>query len=126
MTRALLNEDALHRILDNLLSNAIKFTDAGRVTVEVRSGTEDVRIRVADTGIGIEESFREDLFEDFTQESTGLSRTHEGSGLGLAIARRLAEKMNGAIDVESTRGEGSVFTVRFPRLAAAEEPPGVS
>jgi len=124
--RALLNEDALHRILDNLLSNAIKFTDAGRVTVEVRSGTEDVRIRVADTGIGIEESFREDLFEEFTQESTGLSRTHQGSGLGLAIARRLAEEMNGAIDVESTKGEGSVFTVRFPRLAAAEEPPGVS
>ncbi len=54
------------------------------------------------------------LFDEFKQESSGLSRSHEGSGLGLSITARLVELMDGAIDVESVKGRGSVFTVSFP------------
>ena len=112
--RALLDEDALRRILDNLLSNAIKFTEEGRVTVRVEADPRAVHLSIEDTGIGISEDFQaEKLFEEFAQESTGLSRTHEGSGLGLAITRRLVEAMDGRIAVASKQGEGSRFTVTF-------------
>ena len=117
--RAALDPKALHRILNNLVGNAIKFTEAGgRVTVGVEADARAVRLRVEDTGIGISEEFLPKLFEDFEQESSGLKRTHEGSGLGLAITKRLVETMDGTITVDSTPGEGSVFTVSFPRLAA--------
>lgn len=121
---ASLDEAALHRILDNLMGNAIKFTDEGRVVVTVEPDAHEARIRVEDTGIGIREDFQERLFEDFQQESTGLGRDHEGAGLGLAITRRLIELMDGTIEVESTKGEGSVFTVRFPRVAPAHASDG--
>ena len=121
-----LDEGALQRILTNLLSNAVKFTEEGSVTISVEADPETteagaVRLRVEDTGIGISEAFLPNLFEDFKQESTGLSRTHEGSGLGLAITKRLVALMDGTIRVGSTRGEGSCFTVTFPRNPSGEE-----
>jgi CheY-like chemotaxis protein len=115
--RAPLNTGALHRILDNLIGNAIKFTEKGGVTVRVEAEAQAVRLCVEDTGIGISEAFREKLFDDFTQESTGLGRTHEGSGLGLAITQRLVEQMDGTLDVESQQGEGTRFSIRFARTA---------
>jgi PAS domain S-box-containing protein len=127
-TRAALNEGAFGRVLDNLISNAIKFTEEGSVTLRVGATAQEVHVEVEDTGCGIEDDFleggRDGLFADFEQESKGLSRSHEGAGLGLAIAKRLTEEMDGAIDVASEKGEGTTFTVRFPRLApAAEEGP---
>ncbi|PSQ68800.1 MAG: hypothetical protein BRD29_02940 [Bacteroidetes bacterium QH_2_67_10] len=120
-TRALLDREALEHLLDELLSNAVKFTNEGGVTVSVDTGASAVRLRVEDTGVGMSASFQSGtLFEEFTQESTGLDRDYEGTGLGLAIARHLVEQMNGAIDVESSPGEGTTFTVRFPRLAPAD------
>jgi signal transduction histidine kinase len=74
---------------------------------------------VEDTGIGIDEEFLPDLFEEFKQESRGRGRTYEGNGLGLAISARLAEQMNGHIRVETEKDEGSTFTVEFPQ--ASEE-----
>ncbi len=109
----------LNRIVNNLVSNAIKFTDEGRVTVEIGGGAERVHVRVRDTGIGISETFQQHLFDEFRQESSGLSRSHEGYGLGLAITKRLVDLMDGAIEVESTKGAGSTFTVHFPRAAPA-------
>lgn len=111
---AYLDPDGIHRILGNLLSNAIKFTEQGTVSVEVGAGAADVYVRVADTGLGISASFLPNLFEEFKQESEGLARQHEGSGLGLAITKRLVEGMGGTIQVESKKGAGSTFTVRFP------------
>ena len=111
---AYLDPDGIHRILSNLLSNAIKFTQQGTVGVEVGTGAADVYLRVADTGPGISASFLPSLFEEFKQESEGLARQHEGSGLGLAITKRLVEGMDGTIQVESKKGDGSTFTVRFP------------
>jgi PAS domain S-box-containing protein len=113
------------QILLNLLSNAIKFTATGEVSVTAdlvehyKSGPETaIRIRVADTGIGIAAENLETLFQPFRQIETGLSRSHEGTGLGLAISFRLAELMGGEITVESELGRGSTFTVLLPVRAA--------
>jgi CheY-like chemotaxis protein len=121
-------------VLQNLIGNAIKFTEVGRVTVTVARGSTvgaddapveaDVLIHVADTGIGISEAFQERLFESFTQESTGHGRSYEGSGLGLSIAKQLTEKMGGEISVESEKGEGSRFTLRFPLADGSEASAG--
>ena len=104
----------LERILNNLVGNAIKFTEEGTVSVRVEGTQERVIIRVADTGIGIDESFVPELFDEFKQESSGLSRSHEGSGLGLSITARLVDLMDGTIHVESEKGRGTIFTVSFP------------
>lgn len=113
------DEAFTRRIVNNLVSNAIKFTDEGSVTVEVGTREDDVFLRVTDTGIGIDPDFQENIFDAFTQESTGLRRSHEGNGLGLAITKRLVDRLKGVITVESQKQEGSTFTVWFPR--ASEE-----
>jgi len=112
--RVRLDRALLHRVLSNLLSNAIKFTEQGEIRLVLGPLGNEVQIQVKDTGIGIAESFQPHLFEEFKQESTGLSRTHTGSGLGLAITRHLVERMHGRIEVHSTKGEGATFTVTFP------------
>jgi Amt family ammonium transporter len=121
--RAPLDAGALTRILDNLIGNAVKFTDEGGVTLRLATERNRVRLSVADTGVGVAASFQEQLFEDFTQESTGLDRAHEGNGLGLAIVRRLTEQMKGTIDVTSAKGEGTTFTLSFPCEKASEDAP---
>jgi len=96
------------------LNNAIKFTDAGRITLQVRIEGERVRMSVADTGIGMRPEDIDGLFQPFRQLDSGLQRQHEGTGLGLAICRRLATLLGGTIDVTSTFGAGSTFTVDLP------------
>ena len=112
---ARLDRVGLSRILINLVSNAIKFTHQGGVRVYVRTEESHIHISVKDTGVGISREFLPHLFDEFKQESSGLSRTYEGSGLGLTITKRLVELMDGAIDVESEKGRGTVFVVTFPR-----------
>lgn len=102
------------RILHNLVSNAVKFTNKGEIRVEISSRMQGVLIRVADTGQGISEEFLPRIFDEFQQESTGLSRTHDGIGLGLTIVRRLVELHDGSINVISRKGHGSTFTVWIP------------
>ncbi|QDG53847.1 response regulator [Persicimonas caeni] len=108
----------MRRILVNLIENAVKFTDHGEIEVAVSTDDDDIIIEVRDTGAGISEDFIHDMFEEFTQESTGLTRTHEGSGLGLAITKRLVEAMDGAIDVDSEKDRGTTFKVRLPWIDA--------
>ncbi|MEM1054613.1 MAG: ATP-binding protein [Bacteroidota bacterium] len=112
---------ALDRVVTNLVGNAIKFTEVGGVTVSLGLDGSEVILRVADTGIGIDEAFVPELFSEFRQESEGDARRHEGSGLGLAITHRLVTLMGGSIAVESRKGVGSTFSIWFPRLA-----PGVA
>jgi len=124
---ARLDAGALNSALQNLISNAVKFTDDGTISVRVyvqspeEAGRDHVAIEFADTGIGISEEFRPYLFEDFKQESDGLTREHEGSGLGLSITKQLVEAMDGRISVESEPGEGSVFTISFPLAEVDKE-----
>jgi PAS domain S-box-containing protein len=107
---------AIGRILSNLVSNAIKFTESGGVTVRLQADGEEATIVVEDTGIGMDAEFLPFIFDEFRQESTGLSRSHQGTGLGLTITRKLVEMIGGTIDVESRKGEGTIFTIRLPKM----------
>nr|WP_320009683.1 ATP-binding protein [uncultured Desulfobulbus sp.] len=111
----------LRQIVSNLLANAIKFTDNGAVILRVqeeKSGENPtaclLRIEVVDTGIGIDLTKQELLFEPFQQIDPGISRRYGGTGLGLAIVQRLVALMGGSITVQSQVNRGSCFTVRLP------------
>ncbi|AZV78706.1 response regulator [Parasedimentitalea marina] len=104
----------LRQILINLTGNAIKFTPEGHVVIAVRYSQNEMRpltISVQDTGIGIEETQRDRIFEAFQQVQDDLNRNFEGTGLGLAITSRLVEMMGGTISVSSQLNVGSQFTV---------------
>ena len=120
----------VEQVLLNLVGNAVKFTETGSVALTAEAVAdyrprEDaapvpaVRLRVADTGIGIAPEDMAKLFQPFRQVDSTLSRKHEGTGLGLAICRRLAGLMGGRIDAESRPGGGSVFTFTLPLVPPA-------
>ena len=104
----------LNQILLNLLSNAIKFTDIGLIRTVASAAGDEVRVDVIDTGVGIDAEDLERMFEEFTQAKTGRSKSAQGTGLGLPISRRLAELMGGRIDVASTGGVGTTFSLYLP------------
>ena len=113
-TRAVVRGDPLllRRILQNLLVNAIRYTERGRVLAGVRRARGAVRVEVWDTGPGIPESRRGEIFREFTQLDQ--ARRSEGLGLGLAIVDRLARLLDYRVEVDSTLGKGSVFRVIVP------------
>lgn len=105
------------QLLNNLLANAFKFTEKGSVTLAIKrhdpSGTL-LSFEVTDTGIGIDQSKHQVIFEAFQQAEATTKTKYGGTGLGLAICRKLAETMGGTIQVSSALGKGSVFTVILP------------
>jgi len=107
--------DMTRRILVNLGANAVKFTEQGRIELEASATDDDVRFVVRDTGVGIAEYDLPRLFQPFTQLDGSLTRRHGGTGLGLYISRRLAGMLGGRIEVSSTLGAGSAFTLILPR-----------
>ena len=117
----------LQQVLVNLVGNAIKFTEQGEVSLLVellaRDGDQAIlQVRVRDTGIGIAEAHREQLFSPFTQADTSTTRRFGGTGLGLAISRHLVDLMKGAISFDSDPGQGSEFRVALPlRVVAARD-----
>jgi PAS domain S-box-containing protein len=108
------DDEKLRQILINLLSNAVKFTPAGSIEVRAAARNGSVEIAVADTGIGIPANKLDAIFEEFEQADARSTRVYGGTGLGLAISRRLARLMHGDIQVESTLGKGSTFTLTLP------------
>ncbi len=107
------------QIVLNLLSNALKFTHEGAVEVlaEYVPATSTIAISVTDTGIGIDPANQEKIFEDFQQVDSSPTRAYGGTGLGLSICRRLADMLGGRVTLQSVQGEGSTFTLHFPRRA---------
>ncbi|MGH7859656.1 MAG: ATP-binding protein, partial [Candidatus Binatia bacterium] len=112
------DEYCLSSALLNLLQNAIKFTEKGSISVRLHRLDGELRLEVRDTGIGIAPGFLPRLFEAFVQEDSGFNRQFEGSGLGLALTRRYLEFNGASIDVDSKKGRGSTFTIRFPARCA--------
>ena len=110
------DQEKLRQILVNLIANAIKFTNKGSVTVEFFSHLEYFCFRVIDTGIGISRDRLRNVFDDFYQVEGSASRNYEGTGLGLAISQRFAELLGGFINVESTKGVGSVFSLYISEI----------
>jgi CheY-like chemotaxis protein len=104
----------LGQVLLNLVSNAIKFTDKGEVTVtskliNAEDGKDTLYFAVKDTGIGIDPSRIERIFESYEQESLSTTRQFGGTGLGLSISRQLVELMGGRLMVDSVKNQGSTF-----------------
>ena len=107
--------DKSRQILVNLLGNAVKFTDTGSVSIALSLRGSAVWLKVKDSGIGIPEDELMRLFRPFVQVDSGLTRRHGGTGLGLYISRRLATMLGGHIEVNSTPGVGSTFSVVLPQ-----------
>ena len=104
------------QIVLNLLSNALKFTPAGSVKIKAsyEARARMVSIAVTDTGVGIDPADQAKVFEDFRQLDTSPARGYGGTGLGLSICRRLAQMLDGTIELDSEPGSGSTFALRLP------------
>jgi len=113
------DRDMWEKIVLNLLSNAFKFTLEGGIAVELKEGEGWAELVVRDTGAGIPGEEVPRVFERFHRIRNTPGRTHEGAGIGLALTRELVALHGGTIQVESTPGRGSAFTVRIPSGAAA-------
>ncbi len=119
----------LQQILNNLVSNAIKFTSSGEVElravlIDRLEGADVVRFTVRDTGIGMTDAERAQLFQPFTQIGSDTERRFGGTGLGLSICRRLVELMGGTIEVQGQAGQGTrmVVTLTLPILDLVTPP----
>jgi signal transduction histidine kinase/ligand-binding sensor domain-containing protein/CheY-like chemotaxis protein len=115
LPRVKLDAVRLRQVLVNLGGNAVKFTERGEVILRLSTsgpvdGSLEVRVEVADTGVGIAPESQARIFDKFAQEDASTTRRFGGTGLGLAISRQLIELMGGRLEVSSTPGEGSTFS----------------
>lgn len=114
------------QILLNLISNAIKFTEKGIVKISYRfttpvKGYRKMILIVEDTGIGMDEEYLSSLFIKFTQEDTTVARKFGGTGLGMSISKQLVEIMDGTIEVQSKKNEGTKVTIHIPLPLGSKE-----
>ncbi|MFI5340965.1 MAG: ATP-binding protein [Candidatus Methylomirabilales bacterium] len=108
-------EEDMHRLVGNLLENAVKYTpQGGKVSLEVRGDETQIKIVVADTGIGISPEAMPHIFEEFYRAANVKELGTEGTGLGLSLVKRIVDLYQGQVRVESKPGRGSVFTVTLP------------
>lgn len=124
--KLMLDDIRIRQMLINLVGNAIKFTSEGKVRIAVSFFSLEVsrvnlQLSVQDTGIGIDKADQPLIFESFEQVHDTTTSKYGGTGLGLTITKRLAEMMNGKIDLESEKGKGTMFTIHIPDVAAFDE-----
>jgi signal transduction histidine kinase len=113
----LVDPNRFEQVLRNLLHNAVRHTTPGGiVAVEVIEEPEEVLILVKDTGEGISPQDLPHIWKRFYQTERSRTRIDGGAGLGLALVKEWIEEMGGSVSVESTKGEGSCFTLHLPRL----------
>ncbi|MES9990772.1 MAG: ATP-binding protein [Candidatus Thiodiazotropha sp.] len=120
------DETRIRQILVNLINNAIKFTHQGDVIIRVMTDEETenkciLKFTVTDTGIGIDKKAQQSLFESFQQADSSTSRVYGGTGLGLSICKKLAQSMNGDIELVSNPGKGSNFIVTIPLTISPQQ-----
>ena len=112
----------LEQVFSNLLDNAIKFTPAGgSITISGEDRGAEVRLRVADTGIGVPPQERERIFDRFYQVDSGSTRHYRGTGLGLTICKHIIEQHQGHIWVEGEEGQGAIFVFDLPKRLSRQE-----
>jgi signal transduction histidine kinase len=118
----LILEDDLYQIIFNLTENGIKYnTPGGKLCLRLQRQEDNAVLTVTDTGVGIPEDALQHIFERFYRVDKARSRSSGGSGLGLSIVHSMVERNEGTIEVESTPGQGSVFTVTFPIFDVEED-----
>ncbi|HYJ31592.1 MAG TPA: ATP-binding protein [Candidatus Binatia bacterium] len=122
--RARVDRKRLELALRNLLDNAVKYTERGTVEISVEEQGDSVRVRVTDTGRGIEAEHLPRVFERFYRVDRGRSRALGGTGLGLSIVKHAVQLHGGTVGVESQAGQGSTFWIELPREGPAAEPAG--
>lgn len=112
----LTSDDGLvQRLLFNIIENAIKYNEeSGRVDIEVSEAGEDVLVKVSDTGIGISDEKKEEIFDLFYQVDD--SRNKEGFGIGLSLSKEIAESLSGKIEVKDNKPKGSIFLLTFKNI----------
>ena len=110
----------IERVFQNVFNNAVKFTSEGEITVKVQPSAQrnSVEIEITDTGVGIEQSKIDSIFEPFHQADNSIQRSYSGLGIGLTVARRMAELIGGKLSVTSKPGSGTRVTMSFPSQAA--------
>jgi heavy metal sensor kinase len=117
------DDGAIRRLLNILLDNAAKYTPrGGAVTISLSANDNRALLAVSDTGIGINDEDKAHVFERFYRADKARNRESGGSGLGLAIAHWIVQKHNGTIEVDSTIGQRTVFTISLPRLLRPNDP----
>jgi signal transduction histidine kinase/CheY-like chemotaxis protein len=107
---------SLSKICSDIIDNSVKYTETGFINLVTGfdEKTEEVYIKVKDTGIGIDPAYLPNIFEAFRQESLGFSRAYQGAGLGLPLAKRMIEMMHGRIEIESEKAAGTLVSIYFP------------
>jgi signal transduction histidine kinase len=108
------DKNELDRMISNLVSNGVKYTREGEVRMRLERANGSARIVVSDTGIGIPEDALPHLFEEFYRAKNAKELQEAGTGLGLSIIKDLVERYSGQINVESTEGQGTTFTLTLP------------
>jgi PAS domain S-box-containing protein len=110
------DKNILLSTLNNLVDNAIKYTHEGNVAIKLFEEGENVVIEVVDTGIGIEKSNQELIFDEFRQVSEGYGRSFEGTGLGLSICKKYMKLIDGSLKLRSELYKGSTFRIELPKV----------
>ncbi|TSA24511.1 MAG: response regulator [Bacteroidetes bacterium] len=120
---ALVDDKVLNKVLGGIVDNAIKYTEKGFVNISTgyAAKANEVTIRVKDSGTGIDPTYLKEIFDPFRRESAGYSQEVQGSRLGLPIAKRFVEMMNGKIEIDSKKGEGTTVTI-FLQAVESPEP----
>ena len=105
----------LRQILSNIIGNAYKFTETGSIKIDANIINDSfILIKIKDSGIGIEEKNQELIFQEFTQADENIEKKYGGTGLGLTISKKIVEILGGQLTLESTIGEGSIFSIQLP------------
>ncbi|MCH7764719.1 MAG: HAMP domain-containing histidine kinase, partial [Candidatus Marinimicrobia bacterium] len=108
------DRDGISQSISNMIENAIKYTKKGKITISLRQKSKSAILTIQDTGIGMSEEYLNKIFEAFSQESEGYTKKYQGIGLGMAIVKGHLDMNQVAIDVDSTQGKGTTFTLTFP------------
>lgn len=115
-TQAVTDSDILIKVISDIIDNSVKYTNTGKI--EISSGfnynSSEVYVKIADTGIGIDENYLPHIFDTFRQESMGYDRMYQGAGLGLPLAKRLLKLMNSRIEISSKKDKGTDITIFIP------------
>jgi signal transduction histidine kinase len=104
----------VRQILINIISNSVKYTEKGEIHVSYETRTDDVRVCVADTGIGIPPAKQRLLYQSFLEPSNNLSASYDGTGIGLVLIKSLLHMMKGKIWIETNDGGGTKFYFTLP------------
>ncbi|MFW5959852.1 MAG: response regulator [Chitinivibrionales bacterium] len=108
------DERLIIKVLNSILDNAVKFTDEGRVSFDIRYQNRNLDVYVSDTGVGIDKGVRDMVYDAYYQAEPTQTRKHSGVGLGLALSRKVIELMGGKIDLDSSVGRGTAFSIVIP------------